>query len=263
MYIYICLLPPLSTRHFVISTNCFHFMIYPPKRDWRYFNAPVEFLVKLSFAIMLIGACLAATHDVAMKFWGMFWMICNCLSTAGYVLYMKFATNTVKLSKFGMVYYNNILCIAILLPVAIAKDELRALLSTPSLYTNRGYILSNIFAGLVGFFLNFSSLHCVSVTGPTTYAILGSLNKVPVSILGYFLFDAPISGQEWFFIAVSMIGGFLYSYAKLDPHSPGKKKKKSIFLAPMQPYEEEHRSENKDNLESVPLVSNEEKSARV
>lgn len=183
----------------------------------------MDYLVQLSFAIMLIGACLASTHDVTMSFWGFFWMVINCLSTAGYVLYMKFATNTVKLSKFGMVFYNNVLCTAILIPVALVKDEVRALIATPALLTNYGYVAANIFAGFVGFFLNFSSLHCVSVTGPTTYAILGSLNKVPVSILGYFLFDSAISAQEWFFIGVSMVGGFLYSYAKLKLESKAEK----------------------------------------
>merc|ERR1719203_1942466 len=77
-------------------------------------------------------------------------------------------------------------------------------------------ILSKIYllASLV-FFLNFASLNCVSVTGPTTYAIVGSLNKIPTTILGWLLFDSVITGETWFFIAVSMCGGFIYSYAKI------------------------------------------------
>lgn len=46
-----------------------------------------------------------AVHSV----WGYFWMTANCFSTAGYVLTMKFATRTMKLPKFGMVFYNNLL----------------------------------------------------------------------------------------------------------------------------------------------------------
>jgi len=182
--------------------------------DWHYFNTPVEFLVKLAFGIMLAGACCAAIHDVHVTPLGMFWMMVNCLTTAGYVLYMKFATNTVKLSKFGMVYYNNVLCIAFLLPGALVRGEWQAFMDTDELHTN-GYLLWNVFAGALGFLLNFSSLHCVAVTGPTTYAIVGSLNKIPVSLFGYLLFKATISRDTWFFMSVSLAGGFLYSYAKI------------------------------------------------
>ena len=77
------------------------------------------------------------------------------------------------------------------------------------------YFAKNMFGGLVGFALNFASLNCVALTGPTTYAIVGSLNKIPVAFLGFVLFDNKISRDTWFFIAVSMCGGFLYSYAKI------------------------------------------------
>lgn len=36
-------------------------------------------------------------------------MSANCFATASYVLTMKFATRTMKLPKFGMVFYNNLL----------------------------------------------------------------------------------------------------------------------------------------------------------
>ena len=31
--------------------------------------------------------------------WGYFWMVANCCATAGYVLYMKYATKTIKLPR--------------------------------------------------------------------------------------------------------------------------------------------------------------------
>jgi GDP-mannose transporter len=190
--------------------------------DWHYFHTPVECLVKVAFAIMLGGACFAAVEDVQITVAGMFWMMVNVLTTAGYVLYMKFATNTVKLTKFGMVFYNNLLCIAFLLPVALMRGEFETFQLAPELHT-RMFLLWNVLAGYVGFFLNISSLNCVSVTGPTTYAILGSINKIPVSVFGYLLFRATITHQTWFFMSVSMTGGFLYSYAKLKSNRSSSK----------------------------------------
>merc|ERR1719343_1709431 len=107
---------------------------------------------------MLGGAIAAAWYDLYITGIGLFWMVANCLATSGYVLYLKFATKTLKLSKFGMVFYNNVLCALFLLPVASAMGEVRI-------------------------FLSFASLNCVQTTGPTTYAIVGSLNKIPITFL--------------------------------------------------------------------------------
>ena len=45
---------------------------------------------------MLFGAILASHKDAHATFVGVFWMFCNCVFTAGYVLYMKHATQSVK-----------------------------------------------------------------------------------------------------------------------------------------------------------------------
>lgn len=183
--------------------------------DWYLFGSTTESLVVVAFGIMLTGAVAAAWNDIEVTWIGLFWMALNCLSTSGYVLYMKFATKNVKLSKFGMVFYNNILCVFFLLPIAYFMGQVNVFWTTPAIHTT-DYATKNFFAGFVGFFLNFASLNCVSVTGPTTYAIIGSINKIPVAFLGYFLFDNIITRETWFFIGVSMAGGFLYSYAKIQ-----------------------------------------------
>ena len=164
---------------------------------------------------MLLGAVAAARNDIHVTALGLFWMCANCMSTSSYVLYMKFATKNVKLSKFGMVFVNNVLCVVFLLPVAVVRGEVSNFLQTDAIHTY-DYAMKNGFAGFVGFFLNFASPNCVAVTGPTTYAIVGALNKIPVAFLGYILFDSVITAKTWFFIAVSMFGGFLYSFAKIN-----------------------------------------------
>jgi len=188
--------------------------IFTAAGDYYYFGSKVEFLVFVAFGVMLAGAIFAAKNDTAMTGLGLFWMAANCLSTSGYILYMKFATKTIKLSKFGMVFYNNVLCTLFLLPVTLYNGEMKTFLQTKAIHTP-GYFIKNSFAGFVGFFLNFASLNCVHLTGPTTYAIVGSLNKIPTALLGWAVFDIQITSQTWFFIGVSMCGGFLFSYAKI------------------------------------------------
>lgn len=182
--------------------------------DYYFFNTHVGPLVIVAFVIMLGGAVLAALNDAKVTLLGVFWLVANCLSVSGYVLYMKFAIKNVKLSKFGMVFYNNVLCVIFLFPASVIMGEFGLFVTSASLHTPE-YFLKNLFAGFIGFFLNFASLNCVSQTGPTTYAIIGSLNKIPTTFLGCMIFAENITRQTWFFICVSISGGFIYSYAKI------------------------------------------------
>ncbi len=70
-------------------------------------------------------------------------------------------------------------------------------------------------AGVLGFYLNFASLWCVSETSASTYAITGSLCKIPVAILGVLLFNTPLTPRGISFISMSIFGGLIYAYAKL------------------------------------------------
>lgn len=183
--------------------------------DKYFFGTSIELMVYFAFGIMLLGAIFAARYDLYVTAIGLFWMVMNCFATASYILYMKFATKNIKLSKFGMVFYNNVLCTVFLAPVAYFRGEFHLFLNTPALHTTE-YFVKNFWAGFVGFFLNFASLNCVQQTGPTTYAIVGSLNKIPITLLGWLMFEDVITAQTWFFITVSLFGGFLYSWAMIQ-----------------------------------------------
>lgn len=186
--------------------------IFTAVGDMIFFKSPIEPLVRLSFGIMLLGA-MAASSDSSVSSIGLMWMLSNCVCTSGYCLYMKFATKTIKMSKFGMVYCNNVLATVLLLPVVVLNGEVAEFMSRPDLHTLT-YLQHNFFAGFVGFFLNFASLNCVAATSPTTYAIVGSLNKIPTAFLGVILFHTTLTKETWLFCSVGVAGGFLYSFAK-------------------------------------------------
>ncbi len=112
-----------------------------------------------------------------------------------------------------MVYYNNVLSVLLLFPVCLLRGELHGL-SNPNFFTTE-FLLVNSLAGFFGFYLNFSSLWCISATSATTYAIVGSLNKVPITVLGFTFFHAQMTYEGVVFVVMATLGGFLYAYAKL------------------------------------------------
>lgn len=170
-------------------------------------------LTVVAIATMTVGAVMAGANDLEFTAVGYFWMTINCAFTAAYVLYMRYASTSIKLPKFGMVYYNNLLSAAMLLPVCLLRGEFAALrdpdVMTPS------FAVSNCFAGFIGFYLNFASLWCVGSTSATTYAIVGSLNKVPITILGFLMFDVKMTERGILYVVLATLGGFLYAYTKL------------------------------------------------
>lgn len=181
--------------------------------EYYLFGEPLSYLTLISVLIMVIGAALAGANDLEFNFLGYVWMGINCLFTAGYVLYMRFASTSIKLPRFGMVYYNNLISMILLLPFCILRSEFVAIFD-PQIMT-MPFLASNIVAGILGFYLNFASLWCVGATNATTYAIVGSLNKVPITVLGFLLFNAKMTTEGVLFIAMATAGGFLYAYSKL------------------------------------------------
>ncbi|CAM9139286.1 unnamed protein product, partial [Hapterophycus canaliculatus] len=114
--------------------------------DWWFFHQSASCLVISSMAVMVFGALVASYHDLHFNPWGYFWMVANCCTTAGYVLYMKHATKTIKLPRFGMVFYNNLLTTCLLLVAAFMVGDFKILFNTPELHTFT-YISTLLFSG--------------------------------------------------------------------------------------------------------------------
>ena len=48
---------------------------------------------------MTLGAILAAANDLEFNAVGYFWLVLNCMCTAGYTLYMRYASTNIKLPR--------------------------------------------------------------------------------------------------------------------------------------------------------------------
>lgn len=54
-------------------------------------------------------------------------------------------------------------------------------------------IIGIVISSICTFAISFSTSWCVRITGPTTYSMVGALNKLPIAILGMIFFDAVVS----------------------------------------------------------------------
>jgi len=199
--------------------------------EWRLFHEGVGPLVLASLGVMLLGAIMTSYSDVGGKpssstLTGYFWMFTNCVCTASYVLYMRFATSksTLKLSKFGMAFYNNLVALPFLFPPMVGNGEIISVWSNP-LLGNLNFLMLLFLSGVMGVGLNLASFWCVSVTSATTYATVGGLNKLPTTFIGVLLLGEELKPQTAIYVTFGMIGGMLYGYGKFQDSENAKKAK--------------------------------------
>ncbi|KAI9913014.1 hypothetical protein PsorP6_005066 [Peronosclerospora sorghi] len=197
--------------------------------EWRLFDERVGYLVIVSLVVMLIGAVMSSYSDVRGKatpstLSGYFWIILNCASTAGYVLYMRYATScsSLRISKFGMAFYNNLISLPLLTPALVLNGEIFTVWSNP-LLSNWNFTMLLFISGVLGVGLNLASFWCVSVTSATTYATVGGLNKIPTTFIGVLLLGEPLKPDTAIYVTFGMIGGILYGYAKFKESERAKK----------------------------------------
>ncbi|KAL6051207.1 GDP-mannose transporter into the lumen of the Golgi [Balamuthia mandrillaris] len=177
-----------------------------------FFN-PISKGVALSLSVMFIGSIAAGWYDLGYNGWGYFWMGLNCVSQTSQILYTNSIMRHNKMDPFASSLYNNLLAIPILIPYIIWGRELEVAFSSEAWdYASFYWVL--LLNGICGFGISISIFWTIQQTSATTYSVVGSLNKIPLTILGSVLFPTRFTSMGKLSIAVGLCGGIIYSYAK-------------------------------------------------
>mmetsp|Transcript_50380 Transcript_50380/g.83599 ORF Transcript_50380/g.83599 Transcript_50380/m.83599 type:complete len:398 (-) Transcript_50380:117-1310(-) len=181
--------------------------------DHFLYGQPISAGVIFSLLLMVVSALAVGYTDVEFSMEGYIWLGLNCALTACYLLAIKGSMMQTKLSEVGMTTYNNLLSIPVAFLLMLAFDELPSVLSEPLLY-DKSFLAALVLTGLSGFMLSLSIFFCIKQTSPTTYSLVGALNKAPIAIFGILLFHNPVTPGSIFSIVLALSGGVLYSWAK-------------------------------------------------
>lgn len=173
--------------------------------------------IAASMIIMVVSSFVAGANDLDYNTLGYFWAGLNAISTTAYVLYMRKVLSSNKVSEFAAVFLNNTLALPILFPLLIVRGEFTSAFkyfaegvdTAPA-----GFGVLFVLNGLSGFALSLASFVCVKATSPTTYSMVGSLNKIPLTFIGWVVFGASFTTLGVLSILISLAGGVLYTYCK-------------------------------------------------
>ncbi len=189
--------------------------------DMTFYGKRYGLYVWITLALMTVSALCGAVTDLEFNPVGYTWQLVNCAFTAGYSLYLRGAMdrvvtltrNNTKLDEFSMVFYNNLLSLPLIMALMVIYGELSSLPQEPAWGDNL-FICAFIASGLLAFFISFASLWFLSTTTATVYSLTGSLNKIPVAIIGLWAFSAPADAKNIASVLVGLLAGVIFVKAK-------------------------------------------------
>ena len=85
-------------------------------------------------------------------------------------------------------------------------------------------------SGVLGLAISFTSMWFLHQTSATTYSLVGSLNKIPLSIAGILLFKVRTSMENSFSILFGLLAGVFFARAKLLNNSQSQSQAKLYRL---------------------------------
>ncbi|KAK4492333.1 hypothetical protein RD792_003136, partial [Penstemon davidsonii] len=163
------------------------------------FNKHHENKVWAALFLMIISAISGGITDLSFHAVGYTWQFINCFLTASYSLTLRRVMDTAKqvtrsgeLNEFSMVMLNNSLSLPLGIFLIFVFNEVDYLSQTPLLRLPTFWLVMT-FSGFLGLAISFTSMWFLHQTGATTYSLVGSLNKIPLSVAGILLFNVATS----------------------------------------------------------------------
>ncbi|CAI9298014.1 unnamed protein product [Lactuca saligna] len=172
--------------------------------------------------LMIISAITGGITDLSYDATGYTWQLVNCILTASYSLTLRRVMDTAKaltksgsLNEVSMVLLNNLLSLPLGAFLILLFDEWSYVINAEVIKIPMFWVVATT-SGILGLAISFTSMWFLNQTGPTTYSLVGSLNKIPISIAGLLLFNVPLSGPNLFSILFGLFAGIFFAKAKMS-----------------------------------------------
>ncbi|KAJ7553445.1 hypothetical protein O6H91_06G098300 [Diphasiastrum complanatum] len=170
-----------------------------------------------SLLLMVLSATCGGITDLAFHGIGYGWQTINCFLTAAYSLTLrkvmdlaKQASHSGTLNDVSMVLLNNALSLPLGLGLILVFNEAQYIYDAPVVKLPVFWAVMTL-SGLLGLAISFTSIWFLHQTSPTTYSLVGSLNKIPLSLAGILLFNVQTSFPHF----LSIFIGILFAVAKM------------------------------------------------
>jgi len=180
--------------------------------EWFILKNEARRPIIVSIAIMIGGALVAALDDLAFDVAAYCFILLNDFFTASYGVFTKKKLNGKDLGKYGLMYYNSLCSLPLVLLISYSKGDFEKIASF-SEWANPMFIIQFVASCFMGFILMYSIILCTQNNSSLTTTVVGCMKNLFVTYFGMmFGHDYKFSMLNFVGINISVAGSLVYSY---------------------------------------------------
>jgi solute carrier family 35 protein len=181
-------------------------------------------LVQSTVYLMIFGAMIAGIYDFDYSAIGYFLVAWNCVFTAAYLLYISKLGKSSGLNTFGLMWYNNVQSLPIVIGICWLNGDFAEVASYPFLW-DWDFLLCFVFQSALAFLLNYSIFLCTNVNSALATSVTGQIKNIATTAVGYFTFgDVTYNFLNVLGLLIGVVASSWYSLLKFWESEAAKSK---------------------------------------